>query len=122
MTTDSKLNPRHPELFCYYPSLYRRYKQYQTTNRLPSPEDYGIQVGAPPIITDHCLKKLSTTVDNTIEFAENNEGLSDMIDAVNRELKISHGDYHLNKPPCSSTVKLYQLLTVNNDDSMHLVK
>ena len=68
------------------------------------------------------ISVLNDTVSNSVGFAEKNGALSTAIVALSEDKKENNGDFGYNKVPCPSTVKFYQLLSVDTSDNIHLVK
>ena len=122
MCTDPELNPLHPKLLCSISTFQRRYKVFKTTGVYPDDTDEGIQVGARQVVKDKDLHLLNKGLKSTVGFVEDNHDLSKAIIAVIEKEKEKAGDYNYHDSPCASTVQLYQILAVNEDDNVHLVK
>ena len=65
---------------------------------------------------------LNDDLNGTVGISENNSTLCESIVAVNENAKFNNGGVGYQKTPCSSTVKFYQMLSVNDDPSIHLIK
>ena len=122
LINDKKSNPFGYKVLCHRGTLYRKYNTYQETGVQPKEDDYGIRVGAPPVLRNNDLLKLNDNVKVSIGYAENNSDLSKSIVNISEDNKEIRGDFAYTKNPSPSTVKLYQVLTVKNSDSIHLVK
>ena len=95
---------------------------YITDGIIPAADDYGINVGAPHIIDNHDIRSVNKVLKTTIGLSENNVDLASSIVKVNELNKENHGDFPYQKNPCPTTVNLYQVLSVNDDDNIHMVK
>ena len=80
-------------LLCHRVTFYKRLKQYQTDGVVPNDNDYGIKVGAPPIILKENIPKLNESLKEYKGFTENNEDLIESIVAVSDVNKRQRGDY-----------------------------
>ena len=122
IATDCKLHPAHPQLICSRSTFFRRHKQFLTTQCMPQDNDYGSKVGAPAMIEDNQLCLLNTNIKDTEGLVENNKELCNSITAVSNDVRVKGGDVAVSKSPCASTVRFYQILSVQDDDNVHLVK
>ena len=63
--TNPKTNPLFPKLICSRATFFRKYKLYKSTGKLPSTEDFGIQIGAPQTLQNGQLAELNRELSNT---------------------------------------------------------
>ena len=81
-----------------------------------------IQAGEPQIIQDRQLILPNKILQSTIDIAETNGELSQNIFIINEDRKEKDNAHGFTKTLYSSTVRLYQILSVDIDDNIHLVK
>ena len=120
--TDEKIHGKNIQLVCARSSFFRRWKKFQTEGVTPSPGDYGIRVGAPRIVDDNQLHLVNDQLKTTVGLAGDNSDLTSSLVSVNEILKEKAGAFPYLKSPCTSTIKLYQVLTVDQDKDLHLVR
>ena len=64
----------------------------------------------------------NTNVSNKVAHVEINDQLFDTMSHVNEQDKDEHGDYGYLSTQCPSIIQFYQLLFMNDNNNMHLVK
>ena len=122
LATNRKLHPAHPQLICGRSTFFRRHKHFQTTQIIPQDDDYGSKIGAPALIENNQLCLLNKNIQDTEGLAEDNKELCNSITTVSNDVRVKGGDVAISKSPCASTVRFYQILSVQDDDDVHLVK
>ena len=88
---------------------------------LPAEDDMGITVGRPQFVADKNLKMLNADIDHTIGLATKNK-LSESVLLVKEQIDTECGVFTKLKAPANETTQFYQLLSVRDDDDVHLVK
>ena len=116
------LNPNNPKLVCSRRSFFRRYKLFLTTDVLSTAEDQGIAVGKPQYVADKSIKLLNADIDQTVGLAKKNSKLSENVMIFKEQVATECGVFNKVRSPSNETTKFYQLLSVQNDDNVHLVK
>ena len=111
-----------PKLLCHRGTFFRRLKKYQVDNVIPVDTDYGLKVGAPQMIKTEDLPKLNDGLKNYKGYAEKNYDLPTAILSVSEKDKQVRGDYGKSKIQCASTIQLYQMLSTDCEDGIHLIK
>ena len=122
LATEKKWNSYSPKLLCGCSTFSRRFLKFKQNNLIPESSDYGIQVGAPPIIQDNNLKLLDDNLKTTIGIAEGNHVLAENMTIVKEDYLSSRGHHIPVKLPHRQTAKFYQFLSTVNNPDIHLVK
>ena len=65
---------------------------------------------------------LNTNVSNKVAHVEINDQFFDTMAHVNEQDKDEHGDYGYLSTQCPSIIRIYQLLSMNDNNNMHLLK
>ena len=120
--TNVDIHGRHPQLLMNKSSWYRRWNKYCTDDIMPADNDYGIARGAPPILNDQEIALLNDDLHITVGTAEDDMELSDKIISVKEKQMEKNRQFPHLKKPASSTVQLYQTLSVVNDPDIHLIR
>ena len=120
MATDGKLNQGGPKIVCHRGTFFRRLNKYQVHGILPDKNDYGLRMGAPPIISKEKVTNLNKELKEYKGFAESNVDLSKSLVKISESKKRERGDYGHRKAPCAATVQFYQMLSTELDNSIIL--
>ena len=108
-------------LNCHKGTFYNRLNKYQNDGIIPDENDYGMRMGALPIIKIEEITKLNNDLKEYKGYAEKNEDLSQNIIDLSEKEKRARGDLGSTKAPCAATLALYQMLSTEEDPNIHLI-